>query len=415
MDMAKKNGLSVRTIAALTKPGFYGDGNGLYVQITPNGRSWVFRFQMAGRRRDMGLGSLDVLSLAEARDRVHDARKLILDGKDPIEVRKAARVAALAEAAKAITFQACAEKYIAANKAGWKNAKHAEQWRNTLTTYAYPTIGELPVAAIDVAHVTTILEPIWATKSETASRVRGRIETVLDYARAHKWRQGENPALWKGHLENILPKRSKVKKQKHHPALPFDAAPVFMRQLRALGSVSARALEFLILTATRTNEVILATPAEIKGDVWTIPEGRMKGEREHRVPLSARAVELVEQMKQDHPGPYLFPGGKVGRPLSNMAMLQLMRGMKREDGEPWTDDKGRVAVPHGFRSSFRDWVAERTSFSREVAEMALAHAVDDKTEAAYRRGDLFDKRRRMMGAWADYCAATKATVVKLRG
>jgi integrase len=370
---------------------------------------------MAGRRRDMGLGSLDVLSLAEARDKVHDARKLILNGVDPIEARKAARAAALAEAAKAITFKACAEKYIAANKAGWKNAKHADQWRNTLTTYAYPVIGELPVAQIEVAHLTQILEPIWATKSETANRVRGRVEAVLDYASTHKWRQGENAARWKGHLENVLPKRSKVKKQKHHPALPFDAAPVFLRQLRGLDSISACALELMILTTTRTNEVIFATPAEIKGDVWTIPEGRMKGEREHRVPLSDRAVELVEQMKRDHPGPYLFPGGKVGKPLSNMAMLQLMRGMKREGGEPWTDDKGRGAVPHGFRSTFRDWVSERTSFSREVAEMALAHVVDDKTEAAYRRGDLFDKRRRMMSAWADYLAATKATVVKLRG
>jgi integrase len=316
------------------------------------------------------------------------------------------------EAAKALTFKAAASAYVASHRAAWHNAKHAAQWESTLSTYAYPVIGALSVQAVDTALVLKVLEPIWTTKPETASRVRGRIEAVLDWARARGFRQGENPARWRGHLDNLLPARTKVRAVKHHAALPYDDVPAFMATLRQQEGTAARALEFTILTAGRTGETLGATFPEINTAerAWIVPAGRMKARKEHRVPLSDRAVELVE-LARAVPGlsdRHIFPGERRDKSLSNMAMLQLLRRMGRDD----------VTV-HGFRSSFRDWAAERTNFPNEVVEMALAHTVSRKVEAAYRRGDLFEKRRRLMAEWAAFCAttkpATKGAVVSLKG
>jgi integrase len=373
------------------------DGGGLYLQVTNGGaRTWIYRFMLNRRAREMGLGPLHTISLAEAREKARECRKLRLEGIDPIEARKAKRGEERLAAATAMTFQECAEAYIAAHKAGWKNPKHAAQWPSTLETYVYPMFGSLPVQAVDVGLVMKALEPIWQEKPETASRVRGRIESILDWAAARGFRKGENPARWRGHLDNLLPARSKVRKVEHHPALPYAEMGEFIAALREQGGVGARALEFLILTAARTGELIGARWDEfdLGANMWTIPTERMKAGKEHRVPLSGRALAIIEEMKaarvNDHP--FVFPGGRQGRPLSNMAMLQLLRRMGRH---------GLTA--HGFRSTFRDWAAEQTHFPTEVAEMALAHTVSDKVEAAYRRGDLVQKRRELMEAWARYC------------
>jgi integrase len=306
------------------------------------------------------------------------------DGIDPIEARRAQREQKSLDAAKSMTFDACAAAYIDAHKAGWRNEKHFDQWSNTLNTYAGPVFGSLPVQAVDVGLVMKALEPIWQTKSETASRVRGRIESVLDWATVRGYRKGDNPARWRGHLDKLLPPRSKVRKVEHHPARPHDELANFVAMLRRQEGIASRALEFLILTATRTGEVIGARWDEIDlGEkVWVVPAARMKAGREHRVPLSAAAVAILEQMQEVREGDFVFPGGKRGKPLSNMAMLAVLKRIDRGD-----------LTNHGFRSSFRDWAAERTNFPREVAEMALAHTVGDKVEAAYRRGDLFQKRR----------------------
>jgi integrase len=384
------------------------DGNGLYLRIGPTGaKSWVLRY-MAGRKsHDMGLGSLGLVGLREARERALQQRRLLrLEGIDPIAKRRAARQAAMIDAASAMTFKSCAEAYIAAHNAGWKNPKHAAQWASTLQTYAYPILGDLPVQAIDVGLVIKVVEPIWSTKPETASRVRGRIESVLDWARVRGYREGENPARWRGHLDKLLPKKTKVARAvraakgrgEHHAAMPFVEVRAFMTRLQEREAVAARALAFSILTAKRTEEVIGARREEIDfvRRLWTIPAGRMKGEKEHRVPLSEAALAVLGEMgwpdqRMCRAG-YLFPGAKPGRPLSNMAMLNLL---KKRMGYP-------TLTVHGLRSSFRDWAAECTHFPAEVAEMALAHVVDDKVEAAYRRGDLFEKRRQLAAEWGRY-------------
>jgi integrase len=288
-------------------------------------------------------------------------------------------------------FRECAESYIAAHEAGWRNATHRQQWRNTLETYVYPVIGKLPVQDIDTPLVLKVLEPIWRDKTETANRIRGRIESVLDYAKAREYRSGENPARWRGHLSLMLAQPNKIAPHEHHAALPYLEIGGFMEELRGRDSTSARCLEFLILTAARTGEVIGATWSEIDltAKTWTVPANRMKGNREHRVPLSNRAVEIVQLMQSRCENDFIFPGRNSG--LSNMSLLALLRNM------------GRSLTAHGFRSSFRDWAAEQTNFPNEVCEMALAHAVGDKVEAAYRRGDLFEKRRRLMDTWAEYC------------
>jgi integrase len=382
------------------KPGWHCDGAGLYLQVSKSEsghvrRSWVFRFN----KRWMGLGSLDTVSLSEARQKATECRQQRLNGLDPIATRNASRVAAELAAAKETTFDQCRDAYIAAHRAGWRNPKHRQQWTNTLATYATPMFGKLSVQAIDVGLVIRVLEPIWATKPETASRVRGRIEAVLDWATARGFRQGENPARWRGHLDKLLPARAKVRKVKHHPALPYADISTFTTALRERDAVAARALEFAILTAARTGEVIGATWDEIdwKTGTWTVSADRMKSGREHRVALSTAAIAVLKRMAEVRNGDQIFPGDRRDR-LSNMAMEMLLRRMARED----------ITV-HGFRSTFRDWAAERTDFPREVAEMALAHAVGNKVEAAYRRGDLFEKRRRLMDAWAEYCSKASAT------
>lgn len=389
----------------------YGDGGGLWLQLSRFGtKSWLFRFTLHGKAREMGLGPVHTISLAEARQEAERCRKLLRQSVDPIEARKAEKASAALEVAQVWTFKACAESYVTAHEVGWRNAKHADQWRNTLAAYAYPLLGALPVQGIDTGLVMKVLEPVWITKTETASRLRGRIEAILDWAAARKYRQGENPARWKGHLDKLLPARSKVQKVIHHPALAYDEMGEFMAALRGQNSVGARGLEFQILCATRTGEAIGARWDEIDltKQVWTIPAERMKSGREHRVPLSSAALTVLESMaKVRQEGGWVFPGARVGKPLSNMAFLQLLKRMKRDD-----------LTAHGFRSTFRDWAAERTAYSREVAEMALAHIVADKVEAAYRRGDLFEKRARLMQDWADFCAKAHAdggeNVVPLR-
>lgn len=389
------NKLSAAGVVKESAPGLYSDGGGLYLQVAKGGsKSWIFRFMIAGKPRYMGLGSINTFSLREARERAKEARKLVADGIDPIDARRERVAAARADDAKLVSFSEAAERYIKAHAAGWKNLKHADQWRSTLATYADPVIGSLSVAKVDTAHIMQIIEPIWTEKTETASRVRGRIESVLDWATARRYRSGENPARWRGHLDKLLPARSKVAKVRHHPAMLYTDLPEFMQRLRALDSISAKALEFTILTAVRTSEAIGATEAEfdLNAKVWTIPAERMKANRPHRVPLSDRVIEILKTTPREADSQYVFPGAKRGKPLSNMAMLELLQGMEGTEG----------LTVHGFRSTFRDWAAERSSFPREIAEAALAHVVKDKTEAAYQRRDLLEKRRRLMVAWAAF-------------
>ena len=396
------NKLSAVEVKGIGRKGMYHDGGGLYLQVSAGGaKSWIFRFMLDGRSREMGLGPVHAIPLADARKRAAECRRMRFDGIDPIEARRAQRDEKKLAAATAMTFDACAAAYIDAHKAGWRNAKHIDQWSNTLATYAGPVFGSVPVQAVDVGLVMKVLEPIWNKKPETASRVRGRIESVLDWAKARGYRAGENPARWRGHLDSLLPARSKVQRVEHHPALPYDELANFVAALRSQEGIASRALEFLILTATRTGEVIGAQWDEIDlGEkIWVVPPARMKAGREHRVPLSAVAVAILKEMKKIHEGDFVFPGGKKGKPLSNMAMLAVLKRIGRSD-----------LTAHGFRSSFRDWAAERTNFPREVAEMALAHTVGDKVEAAYRRGDLFQKRRRIMDAWARFCGTARPQV-----
>ena len=345
--------------------------------------------------RDMGLGSAADVPLADAREKAADARKMLSDGIDPIEHRKTARADHALDVAKAVTFETCADAYVAAHRAGWRNAKHSWQWAATLKAHAYPTLGKLPVGEIDVGLVLKVLEPIWKTKTETASRLRGRIENVLDWARVRGYHQGDNPARWRGNLDHLLPKRSKVQKVTHHPALPYAQVGAFVSDIRKQGGTAARALEFVILTATRTSEAIGAQWHEIDLDaaLWTVPADRIKGGKEHRVPLSAPALALIKAQAKTKNGEFVFLGLKRGKPLSNMALLALLKRIGRDD-----------LTVHGFRSTFRDWAAEQTNYAGDVAEMALAHVVSDKVEAAYRRGDMFEKRRRLMADWAKYCS-----------
>jgi integrase len=400
--------LSALGVKRAQATGLYGDGRGLYLRVGEGAaKSWVLRYMIDGRAREMGLGSLADFTLKEARERARRHRQQIKDGIDPIDARRQEHAARKTAAAKAMSFRQAAEAYIKAQSTAWKNAKHAAQWPSTLTTYAYPVFGALPVAAIDTALVTKALEPIWQTKPETASRVRGRIESVLDWATARGFRTGENPARWKGHLENLLPRPSKAKaaarrengRGEHHAALPYAELPAFIAELRQQKGIAARTLEFTILTAARTGEVIGARWDEIDlaAKVWAVPGERMKAGKEHRSPLAERAAAILEEMAAIREGDFVFPGGRAGRPLSNMAMTETLRRMGR----------GELTV-HGFRSSFSDWCAEQTNFPAEVRDMALAHAVGDKVEAAYRRGDLFQKRRQLAEAWARFCSAPAA-------
>ena len=381
--------LTAKGIATLKKPGRYHDGANLYLSIGPTGsKSWSLLFMLNGRSRQMGLGPLSLISLAEARELAFDYRRLLLRGVDPIEHRRANR-----GAPTSASFREFADEWISAQEPGWRNPKSSAQWRSSLKSYAYPTIGDLPVEAITTDHLITILTPIWASKSETANRVRNRIGQILDAAKARGLRTGDNPADWRGNLKHLLPAQAKVKSVRHHEALPYAQLPAFMVELRHRDGVSARALEFTILTAARTGEVIGARWSEIdlKGKVWVVPAARMKAGREHRVPLSKRALEILKVLPREEGNAHVFIGAHAGKGLSNMSMLELLRGMQHG------------LTVHGFRSSFRDWASEATTHPRDVVEMALAHAVGDKVEAAYRRGDLFEKRAALMADWEVFC------------
>jgi integrase len=459
--MAKGTARLTEAFIRRSKPGMHCDGAGLYLQVTTGvddtlRRSWIFRFATTekerevgyGRERQMGLGSVDELgqlrrarlqriaddciarnerlpkglkllesttrlSLDEARELAAECTRHRKQGIDPIEARDRDRIAkrtqAQLEAAKAVTFDQCSEKFIASHETSWRNAKHRAQWSSTLKTYVSPVFGKLPVQAVDTALVMKVLSPTWNEKPETASRVRGRIESVLDWARTSGYRQGENPARWKGHLDNLLPRRSKVRAVKHHPALPYPQVGAFMAALRGRAGIAARALEFTILAAARTSEVLGSRWDEIdlQQHLWTVPAERMKASKEHRVPLSTSAITLIKKLAKAPEGPLVFPGAD-GAELSENAMLALLERMGHDD----------ITV-HGFRSTFKDWATEKTNFPNIVSEMALAHTIDDEVEAAYRRGELLEKRRKLMESWAQYCAKPapvpkENNVVKLR-
>jgi integrase len=387
-------------------PGKHNDGHGLILHVvTADRRSWMLRYTRAGKERVMGLGSAAVVSLDEARERALDARKLLAQGIDPIDARHAAQAAAQAQQAARVSFAEAAALYIAGHEAGWRNPKHRQQWRNTLTSYAEPVIGAVPVADIDANMVLRTLLPIWTTKPETASRVRSRIECVLDYATARGWRTGTNPAIWRGNLKLMLPATAKVRTVKHHAALDWREMPAFMAQLRARDGRGAKALAFAILTAARSGEVRGARWTEIDLDraIWTVPAARMKGGREHRVPLTDPALAILTAQAEwrDDSG-LVFHGHRPGTPMSDMTLTAVLRRMGRGD-----------LTAHGFRSSFRDWCADAGQ-PADIAEAALAHAIGDKTVAAYHRTDLFDPRRKLMADWSTYLDRPSADVVALR-
>ena len=382
--------LTAIQIKSLKEPGKYADRDGLYLNISKEGnKSWIYRYQLNGKRSEMGLGSLRDVSLSTAREKASEARKLQKNGIAPKVQRNKLKNAS--QASEAWTFDQCVTAYIEAHKPSWKNAKHASQWKNTLTRYASRVFGQLPVAQVDTALVMQVLEPIWKTKTETASRLRGRIENILSWAIVRGYREGPNPALWRGHLSMLLPRRSKVQAVKHHAALPYSETPSFLVELRTKDALSAKALELTILTACRTSEVLNAQWGEFDLDqgLWVVPGERMKSKREHRVPLSTQAITLLGSLERINN--WVFPSYR-NKPLSNMSMLILLK-----------KHMGRAELTvHGFRSTFRDWAAEVSPYPRELAEAALAHVLTDKTEAAYQRGDLLEKRRHLMQAWADY-------------
>ncbi len=395
--------LTAKAVANLRKPGYHSDGNGLYLQVSPTGtKSWVFRYMLRGRAREMGLGPEYAIPLAEARQTAVDQRRLLLEGIDPIEARKA-RLGKLAlQESRSITFSQCAAAYIETHQAAWKNAKHIDQWKNTIKQYCEPIFGAVPVADVDTSLVVRALEPIWTTKSETASRLRGRIENILDWATVKGYRTGNNPAMWRGHLDNLLAKIKRSQRIQHHPALPHEEIADFVVELKKQDGDAALALEFLIITLARTGEVIAANPEEfdLAKRLWIIPAARMKAGKEHRIPLNDRALAIV---KDRIGGAYLFPGRNPKKPLSNMAMLQLLQRMGYD-----------TITVHGFRTTFRTWAAECTNFTREVSEMAIAHDVGSAVEQAYQRSDLLEKRRELMATWGDYVAGKNGKVMPLR-
>lgn len=402
--------MAEKSASKLSKvPGMHavGDPPGLYLCVAGGGRSWILRYSLNDRRRDLGLGSYIDLTLAEAREKARENRKLVAQGIDPIEAKRELQDARTVAQSKLATFAHCVNGYLEAHGDGWRNPKHRQQWFNTLETYAFPLIGSMNVASVDTPLVLKILEPIWKTKTETATRLRGRIENVLDWAKVREYRTGDNPARWKGHLDQLLAKPSKVSTVQHHAALPYAEMGAFMALVREQKGVGAAALEFAILTACRSGEVRGAAWGEfdLQARTWTIPAGRMKAEKEHKVPLSDAAMAVINKMQECRQGDFVFPGTKENTPLSDMSMTAVLRRMGRGD-----------LTVHGFRSTFRDWCSESTAYPRDVAEMALAHTIGDKVEAAYRRGDLFKKRTRLMNDWADYCGKilTSGDVVPMR-
>ncbi len=438
-------GLTVTTIRAARHPGSatvngkqrpirIGDGGGLYLQVAPTGaKTWLFRYMLGGKAREMGLGSVALaredeqagaVSLADAREAARGAKALLRRGVDPIEARRAEAKAKAAEVAPH-TFRSTMDAYMQAHSAGWRSERFKRQWKAMVEAYAGPILGEMAIGAIDTDAILRVLRqpigggtkprPLWEAMPETAGRVRGRVEAILSYAAAHGWRSIENPARWKGHLSNLLPARAKVAAVVHHHALPWREMGSFMAELRTRESTAARVLELLILTAARSGEVFGMRWGEVDLEhaLWTIPASRMKGGRAHRVPLSAAAMAVLRGMQPEErpdPSSLVFPGAARGKPLSGMAMLMLLRRMNPHSEEKparWRDRAtGEPITVHGFRSCFRDWTAEATTYPRELAEAALAHTLGSKVEAAYQRGDMLERRRRMMEAWADYCSVT---------
>lgn len=394
--------LTARQVQTAKRPGRYADGGGLYLRVAASGsKAWEFRYRSGGRGRYMGLGSMRAVSLAKAREKAAACRTMLADGKDPIDARATAKAEERAsQREQSRTFKDCALACIASMEVAWRNEKHRQQWYSTLETYVYPIIGDMPVGDVAVEDVLEVLNKIWTAKPETASRVRQRIERVLDYATACEYRTGENPARWKGRLDAVLPPSKKVARVKHHPAMPYEDVGAFMARLAGAPSPSSLALRFLVLTGVRTSEALGARWLEIdeSTETWTIPAERMKAGREHVVPLCNEALDVLRVAREISQGGFIFPGAREGRPLSNMALLMLMRGM----------GLGHF-VPHGFRSTFRDWAAETTNFPNHVCEMALGHQIGDKVEAAYRRGDLLEKRRRLMEAWGHYATTPQET------
>ena len=389
----KAKELSPLEVRRLVQPGRWSVGgtDGLALQVTTSeARSWILRVRVAGKQREIGLGSFPTVTLAEAREKAREHRALLAQGGDPVAARRAAQSATAAERQAQQTFSTVASQYIAQHETSWKNEKHAAQWQSTLQTYADPVIGKLFVRDVTPAHVIKVLEPIWATKTETATRVRSRVELVLDFAAARGLREGPNPARWRGNLDAAFPKASRVAKVRHHAAVAVADVADFMQRLRQQQGISAKALEFAILTAARSGEVRGATWGEVDlaGAIWTVPAARMKGGREHRVPLSKPALKLLKALAQGEAQDLVFPGQRG--PLSDMSLTAVLRRMEI------------AATAHGFRSTFRDWAAERTTYPNEVAEMALAHTIGDKVEAAYRRGDLLEKRAALMRDWAKF-------------
>lgn len=388
--------LSALEVSRLKAPGLVSVGvvPGLSLQISPTcSRSWILRMKVGSKRRDMGLGQYPGVTLAQAREKARQAREVIDHGQDPILNRQRAQSRLRADQASAVTFEAAASAFMNAKSPEWSNPKHAAQWIATLATYAYPVIGQVHVADVKQAHVLQILEPIWVTKTETASRLRGRIENVLDWAKARGYRSDENPARWRGHLDKLLSAPEKTTRIVHHPAVPVNDATAFYTALHQRTGMSARALEFALLTAARSGEVRHAIWSELDLDagLWVIPAERMKARKEHRVPLSKQAIQILRDLPRLEGSEFVFPAPRAGA-LSDMALTGVMRRM------------ALTFVPHGLRSTFRDWTAERTSYPRDLAEMALAHTVGNKVEAAYRRGDMLERRSAMMQTWADFLA-----------
>jgi integrase len=396
--------LSDVAVRAKKRPGYFADGGNLYLRVAPGGsKGWIFRFSLEGRTRDAGLGAYPTVSLVKAREEAEKWRRLLTAGVDPIQARKAERQTARLSEARTKSFEECAKAYIASHQNGWRNVNTSKLWRSALAIHVYPVLGAEPVSTVDTALVLRVLQPMWVGKPSMASRVRGIIENVLAWAKVQGYRNGENPAQWRGHLDHLLPSRTKVRRVRHHSALPFAEIPAFMGELRARSDLAARVLEFLVLTAARSGEARGVRWDEISLDqrTWIIPGHRMKGGREHRVPLATRAVAILKEMADVRLSDFVFPGLSANRPISNFGMRLLVHELRPG-----------VTI-HGFRSSFRDWAAETTSFPNHVVEMALAHAITDGTEAAYRRGDLFEKRRKLMEAWANYCARAPADVLPL--
>jgi len=389
---------SAKSVEAIKEVGYHNCAQGLYLQVSKQGtKSWLYRYTspLTKTRREMGLGSFNFVSLAQARQYATDGKRLVINGEDPIEERKKEQIKIQLKQARNLTFKEIAEACIAAKAPEWKNAKHSQQWNNSLESYAYPILGKLPISDITTDLILKALEPIWITKAETASRVRQRIETIWDYGKARNYVSGENPARLRGHLDKILSKTVKVKRVRHFPALPYEEIGIFLQELRQRKGYSALALEFLILTAARTSEIIGAKWAEIdlEKKVWTLPADRMKVGKEHRVPLCSRAIEILTNITSNrNPEEHVFSGWKQNTGLSNNALLALLKKMGRSD-----------ITAHGFRSTFRDWAAEEAhTFANETIELALAHTIKNKAEAAYRRGDQLERRRELMAAWSEY-------------